>query len=286
MPKLMDNIIENVGGLKALDGVCRTSGGWVARATQRAGVKNTLSGTWLGHPLHPVLTDLPIGAWAMASVLDLTMGNSGARSARRLVGVGLVAALPTAAAGASDWSDTYGRTRRVGLVHALGNVTATALQAASWAARRRGQHRAGMALSGVGLGITTCSAYLGGYLSFVRGVGVNRTAFQETVTDWTEVAALSALSGGKPLRVTLGGVPVVLVRYQGTLYALSATCTHAGGPLAEGKVIDDGCIRCPWHGSVFRLADGEVVRGPATVDEPRWEVKVAGDRVYLRTATP
>jgi nitrite reductase/ring-hydroxylating ferredoxin subunit/uncharacterized membrane protein len=283
MPKAIEDIIEGVEDLEALDGLCDTVAGWVARATSRDVVKSSLSGTWLSHPLHPVLTDLPIGAWVMASALDLTAGGSGAASARRLVGLGLVATLPTAVAGAADWSDTYGGTRRVGLVHALGNVAATVLQAASWVARRRGRHRAGAALGCAGLGLTVGAAYLGGHLSYVRGVGVDHTAFQETVTDWTEVAALSALSDGVPLRVTAGGVPVMLVRHAGQLYALSATCTHAGGPLDEGAVLDDGCVRCPWHGSVFRLADGAAVRGPATVDEPRWDVRTDGDRVYVRT---
>ncbi|MEU6282796.1 Rieske 2Fe-2S domain-containing protein [Streptomyces sp. NPDC047028] len=284
MPKAIEDIIEGVENLNALDGLCDTAAGWVARATSRDAVKNALSGTWLSHPLHPVLTDLPIGAWVMASALDLTAGGSGAASARRLVGLGLVATVPAAVAGAADWSDTYGGTRRVGLVHALGNVVATTLQAASWAARRRGRHRAGAALGCAGLGLTVCAAYLGGHLSYVRGVGVDHTAFQETVTDWTEVAALSALTDGVPLRVTAGGVPVMLVRHAGELYALSATCTHAGGPLDEGAVLDDGCVRCPWHGSVFRLADGAAVRGPATVDEPRWDVRTDGDRVYVRSA--
>ncbi|AVH54932.1 MULTISPECIES: Rieske 2Fe-2S domain-containing protein [Streptomyces] len=285
MPQQIEDVIERIGGLKALDGISGTAGGWVQRATRSGAVKNALSGTWLGHPLHPVLSDLPIGAWIMASTLDVTAGRTGATSARRLVGVGLIATLPTAAAGASDWSDAYGATQRVGFVHAVSNAAATALQAASWVARRRGRHRTGVALSGVGLGITVCAAYLGGYLTLVRGMGVNHTAFQEPVTDWTDVAALSALGDGKPLRVTPGGVPVVLVRHEGAVYALSATCTHAGGPLDEGKVAHDGCLICPWHGSVFRLEDGKAMRGPASVDEPSWEVKVDDGRIYVRSAT-
>ena len=281
---MWQKLTEEVEGLHALDGVSHKVAGWVARATHPDVIKNALSGTWLGHPVHPMLTDLPIGAWAMASALDVTAGRAGATSARRLVGIGLIATLPAAATGASDWSETYGATQRIGLVHALCNVTASAVQAASWFARRRGRHGLGMALSGAGLGITAGAAYLGGHLSLARGVGVNHTAFQQTVTDWTDVAATSALRDGEPFRVTAGGVPVVLVRQDGTLYALSATCTHAGGPLDEGEVVADGCIRCPWHGSVFRLSDGKVARGPATFDEPRWEVKADGGRIYVREA--
>ncbi len=283
---MLRKLIKSIEDLNALDDVSGRLAGWVQQATRREAVENALSGTWLGHQLHPVLTDLPIGAWAMASALDLTAGRSGATAARRLVGIGLVAALPTAATGASDWSTTMGATQRVGVVHALANLSATLLQAASWMARRRGRRVTGMALSGAGLGISAGAAYLGGHLTLVRGIGVNHTAFETDVTAWTDVAALSAVSDGKPVRVTADGVPVVLVHHQGSIYALSADCVHAGGPLDQGTVLPDGCLRCPWHGSVFRLADGRVIHGPAATDEPSWQVKVDGGRVLVRSATP
>ncbi|WP_330460662.1 Rieske 2Fe-2S domain-containing protein [Streptomyces sp. NBC_00820] len=285
MRKLIEGVIDDIGEMSSLDGVCSKTAGWVTRATKGDFVKNALSGTWLGHPLHPVLSDLPVGAWAMASALDVTAGRGGAKAARRLVGLGLLSAVPTAAAGWSDWADTYGPPQRVGYAHALGNAAGVALQAASWVARARGRRGAGVMLSGVGLGVTVCAAYLGGHLSFVRGIGVNHTAFQEPATKWTDVASLSVLSEDKLVRVTVEGVPVVLVRHDGQVYALSATCTHAGGPLDEGKIVGDGCIECPWHGSVFRLADGEAVRGPASVDEPPWDVKIDSGRVLVRPAT-
>ncbi|MFI5797826.1 Rieske 2Fe-2S domain-containing protein [Streptomyces sp. NPDC051677] len=280
----MRNFVKQVEDLEALDGACATVAGRVARVTGSRAVKNALSGSWLGHPLHPALSDVPIGAWGIASLMDMVAGAHGARAARGLVGLGLAAAVPTAAAGASDWSDTYGAAQRVGLVHGACNGTATVLQAASWLARRRGRRGAGAMLSGMGLGLTLSAAYLGGHLTYVRGVGVNHTAFQETVTAWTDVAAESDLADELPLRVTADGVPVVLVRHDGRLYALSATCTHAGGPLDEGG-LDDGCLRCPWHGSTFRLADGEVVRGPASVAQPLWDVKVEDGRVHVRSRT-
>ncbi|MEU4571363.1 Rieske 2Fe-2S domain-containing protein [Nonomuraea sp. ATR24] len=276
---------KKVEDWSALDGASNKLAGLVGRLTRPDAIKNALSGTWLGHSLHPVLTDLPIGAWTMASFLDVAGGEAGAESARRLVGVGLIATVPAAAAGASDWSETYGPEQRTGLVHALCNVTATALQAASWVARGRGQRRAGMLLSGAGLAMTSIGAYLGGRLSFVQGVGVNHTAFQQPVTDWTDVAAVAEVSDGRAHRVTADGVAVLLVQHDGTLHALSATCTHAGGPLDEGTIVGDGCIRCPWHGSTFRLADGKVVRGPATVEEPRWDVKIDNGRVLVRSTT-
>lgn len=274
-------LVKRVEELGSLDQVSRPTVAFVHRVTASDPVKNVLSGTWLGHQLHPVLTDLPIGAWTMATALDLTAGERADTAARRLVGLGVLTAAPAAAAGASDWSDTYGGEQRVGIVHALANSTGTLLQIGAWFARRRGHRATGVALSATGLGMTLGAAYLGGYLSFTRGVGVNHTAFQSTVTDWTDVAAVSALEDDKPLRVTAGGVPVMLVRHNGELRALSATCTHAGGPLDEGQLVD-GCVRCPWHSSTFRLDDGTVVRGPATADEPTWDIKVEDDRVLVR----
>lgn len=278
-------LTQRIADASALDRITDPLAKLVHRATGPTPIKNALSGTWLGHPLHPVLTDLPIGAWTMASVLDLTAGESGAAAAQHLVGIGVLTALPTAAAGASDWSETYGPEQRVGTVHALANLIATLLQALSWGARRNGQHRTGVALSGAALGFASGGAYLGGHLSFVRGVGVNHTAFQPEIKKWTDVAALSDLNVDVPMRVKAKNVPVVLVRRDETVYALSATCVHAGGPLDEGELVDGNCLRCPWHASTFRLEDGAVVRGPATIDQPSWEVKIEDGRILVRSSS-
>ncbi|MGH9116083.1 MAG: Rieske 2Fe-2S domain-containing protein [Acidimicrobiales bacterium] len=275
-------VVKRIEDLDALDHLARPLAGAAGRATRPDPVKSALSGTWWGHQLHPMLTDLPIGAWVMAGALDYTGGRRASKAARRLVGLGVLAALPAAASGASDWSETYAAEQRVGLVHALSNLTGTVLQTASWVARRRGRRLTGMALSTAGLGLTLGAGYLGGHLSFVLGVGVNHTAFDATIADWTDVAALSELAPDKPVRVTPGGVPVMLVRLDGDVHALSATCVHAGGPLDEGEILD-GCIRCPWHSSRFRVTDGKVVRGPAAMDQPRWEVRVQDDRVLVRS---
>lgn len=274
--------IEDQKGLDAFSGPLANLAG---RATRPDAVKNALSGTWVGHQLHPMLTDLPIGAWVMAAALDWTVGRSGAKAARRLVGLGVLASVPAAVTGASDWSETYAAEQRVGVVHAASNVAGVLVQSASWMARRRGHRLSGMALSGVGLGITLGAAYLGGHLSFIRGVGVNHTAFDNTVADWTEAASLAEVAADKPMRVTPGGVPVMLVQHDGYIHALSATCVHAGGPLDEGEIVD-GSIRCPWHSSRFELDSGRVVRGPAPSDQPAWEARVEGDRVYVRSRAP
>lgn len=282
---LQQELVKQIEDLEQLDDLSRPLADLAGRATRSDPVKNLLSGTWVGHQLHPMLTDVPIGAWVMAAALDWTAPKSGARAARRLIGLGILAAIPTAATGASDWSETYAAEQRVGIVHALANSAGLLAQSASWVARRRGRRLTGMALSTAGLGITLGAAYLGGHLSFIRGVGVNHTAFDEAVSDWTDVADISELATDKPVRVEPGGVPVVLVQHDGQVAALSATCVHAGGPLDEGEVAD-GCIRCPWHASRFELSNGKVVRGPAASDQPSWHVRVEGGRVQVRSSTP
>ncbi|MGN6200420.1 Rieske 2Fe-2S domain-containing protein [Humibacter sp.] len=266
----------------ALDAVADPLSGLVLKVTKRKTIKNLLSGTWLGHTLHPMLTDVPIGFWSAAMLLDVTAGERGARAARRMVGLGVLGAIPTAIAGASDWADTHGPTKRVGLVHALLNDVALTLQIVSWLSRRGGNRGRGVGLSLAASGLMVVSAYLGGHLSLVRGVGINHTAFQGSEAEWTDVAAESDVTEAKPLRATAGGVPVMLVKQDGVVRALSATCTHAGGPLDEGTLVD-GCVKCPWHGSEFRLDDGTVERGPASVPEPVWDVRVAGGRVSVRS---
>ena len=277
-----ERLITAIEGDKRLDAVSNPLAGWVKKLTARTAIKNLLSGTWLGHQLHPMLTDLPIGAWVAASVVDVTAGERGADAAQKLVGFGVLSAVPTAAAGASDWADLYGPTQRTGLVHGIVNAAGTVLQLSSWLARRRGARAVGVTLSLVGLSLTLGSAYLGGHLTLIRGVGVNHTAFQGGTTKWTDVAAASDLADRTPVRVMAGKVPVVLVRATGEIRALSATCTHEGGPLDEGTVDESGCITCPWHRSRFRLADGSVSRGPATAPEPTWDVKVEDERVWVK----
>lgn len=280
----MNAVVQSIERIEALDGLSAPLSEKIQTLTKPDVVKNVLSGTWLGHQLHPVLTDLPIGAWMMASALDCISGPEGAREARRLVGLGVLAAVPAAATGASDWSDTYGGSQRIGLVHALSNVTAAGLQGTSWVARSRGHRHLGIGLSATGLAVVSLASYLGGHLSYAMGVGVNHTAFQPDVEQWKDVAARADLSPGEPIRVKAGGVPVMLVEYESSIYALSATCVHAGGPLDEGELLADGCIRCPWHASTFQLSDGAVVRGPASMDQPSWEVKVENERVFVRSA--
>lgn len=218
-------------------------------------VNDLLSGTWLGHALHPLLTDLPIGFWTSAWVLDLVGNRSMRPAAQRLVALGVLSAVPTAASGLVDWADTAGKPRRTGVVHAVANSIALACYALSWRARRHGRHAAGVALGMVGAGAATVGGALGGHLAFALGVGVDNTVFDDHPDGWFPP-----------------GDDVLVVGDD----AIANRCTHRGGPLRAGT-IEDGCVTCPWHASRFRLSDGEIVDGPATRPQPVFETRRTGN---------
>jgi nitrite reductase/ring-hydroxylating ferredoxin subunit len=280
---ILRQTIRRLERLEALDKVARPLARTVGRAVRPRVVRNLLSGTDLGHPLHPMLTDLPIGAWVMSALLD-AVGGPAEGAADLLVTAGVVAAVPTAAAGLNDWSDTVGPEARVGLVHATVNTTALSLYLASAVARARGRRRGGKALGLAGLGVLLGGAYLGGHLSFGMGVDVNRTAWEQRPDQWTPVLADTELADGEHRKADAGGVPVLLYRTEGTVYALDSTCTHMGGPLEEGA-ISDGCVTCPWHGSTFRFADGSIVCGPASTPEPCYQTRIQDGRIEVRAFT-
>src|ERR671936_1184885 len=179
-PLARETIAERIEQFDALDPVAEPlQKGVRALVPQESEFKDLLSGTWLGHPLHPPLTDVVVGAWTSALLLDLLGGERSEEAADRLVAAGIVAAVPTAAAGLADWAELRGGSRRVGSVHALGNTTALLLHTLSWLARRRGDRNRGVTLSALGYAVATFSAWLGGHLSFAQGVGVNQTAFED-----------------------------------------------------------------------------------------------------------
>jgi nitrite reductase/ring-hydroxylating ferredoxin subunit len=276
--------VRRIERLEALDKVAKPLAGTVGRAVRPRVVRNLLSGTYLGEPQHPVLTDLPIGAWVMSALLDAVGGPAAEAAADLLVAAGVVAAVPTVAAGLNDWSDTAGPETRVGLVHATLNTTALSLYLASLIARARGRRRSGKALGLAGLGVLTGGAYLGGHLSFVMGVDVNRTAWEQRPDQWTPVLADTELADGTLRNADAAGAAVLLYRTAGTVYALASTCSHMGGPLEEGT-ISDGCVTCPWHGSTFRFADGTIVRGPASTPQPCYQTRIQDGRIEVRAFT-
>jgi nitrite reductase/ring-hydroxylating ferredoxin subunit/uncharacterized membrane protein len=280
---LLESAMKRLERAAALDELAGKLADVVGTATRPRPVKNALSGTWLGHRLHPALIPIPIGFWSGALLFDLVATRRARWAADVLVGAGVAAAVPTAAAGLSDWADAEPEARRVGLVHAGVNTLALACYSASLVARLVGGRKAGFGLSLAGAAAMGAGGYLGGHLAYVQAVGVERRRFAGGPAEWTAVLDEAELAEGRPRVVEAGGAEVLLYREGGRLYALWATCTHEGGPLAEGDFAD-GCVRCPWHGSTFRLADGKVVRGPAAASQPVYEVRLADGKVEVRAA--
>jgi nitrite reductase/ring-hydroxylating ferredoxin subunit len=244
-------------------------------------VRDVLDGVWLGNPLHPALTDVPIGAWTAAFALDFVRSEA----ADGALAVGILGAVPAALTGLNDWSHLKDDAKRIGTVHALINTAGLTLNVLSLAARRGGHRGLGRMLSTVAYGGVLVSAHLGGHLSFGLGVRVNRTAFESLRDRYAPVCEESELNGGKLVGVELEGESVVVSRSEesGEVCAISATCSHLGGPLDEGKR-DGDTVVCPWHGSRFDLCSGEVRGGPAVYPQPRYEARVRAGKVEIRAA--
>ena len=276
--------VERIAGLDPLDEPAKLIGKTVRDTVPAGPVKDALSGRWLGHALHPLLTDLPIGTWTSAVMLDWLGGKRSGPAADRLIALGIAFTAPAVATGVTDWADSEAaddHVRRVGFVHAAANVGATTLFGASLAARRSGARGTGKLLALAGAGVIVASGYLGGDLSFAKGVGVDQTAFEEPPEDWTPALRDSDLPEGESRYAEAAGVGVLVARHGGTVYALSNRCSHRGGPLDEGE-LSDGCVTCPLHGSIFRLADGGVERGPAPYPQPAWQVRVRDGVIELK----
>jgi len=245
--------------------------------------KDVLSGTWLQHPVHPPLTDVVIGAWVSGLSVDVLGGRQASDASRRLVGLGILAALPTAATGASDWSDLIGKDRRLGSIHAVANSTALAVQTLSWLERRRGHRGRGVALSVMAVGVSSAAAWIGGHLSFGRAVGVNHTAVEDGPEEWTPVLDSAELADGALIAGrTSDGFGVLLVRRGPAIHAMADRCAHMGCPLHDGE-LDGNIVRCGCHGSEFTL-DGALVHGPATNGQPRFEARISAGTVEVRKA--
>lgn len=247
---------------------------------------DVLHGTWLGHPLHPALTDIPVGCWTASVVLD------GASALRREAGdrpaaadavsaIGVVGALAAAAAGAADWSKSGSVGRRVGLVHAALNLGATGLAAAGLLARGRRARLLRLA----SLMVASGGAWLGGKLVYGERLGVDHTAWQGGPREWTDVLAAGDLPEQRLVRAEVGRSPVVLLRRGEEVLAIGETCSHLGGPLSEGQFEGD-VVTCPWHGSRFSLRDGSVRHGPATLPQPCLEARIREGRVEVREPLP
>ena len=244
-------------------------------------VRDFLDGVWFGNPLHPALTDVPLGAWTAAFALDLV----GSEAADGALTVGILGAVPAALTGLNDWSHLKDDARRIGIVHALVNTAGLTLNVLSLAARRGGMRNVGRLLSMTAYGGALFSAHLGGHLSFGLGVRVNRTAFESPRERFAPVCAEEELNGGKLVGVELEGASVVVSRSEesGEVCAIAATCSHLGGPLDQGDREGD-TVTCPWHGSRFDLCTGEVQGGPAVYPQPRYEARLRSGKVEIRIA--
>ena len=242
-------------------------------------VKDVLNGTWLGHPLHPAVTDVPIGAFAVALVLDVAGQGQAAFLAMM---VGQVTFLAASFTGLADYSDADGSARTRATVHGTLMVVAGALTAVSLVLRNGGsaEGTAPTVLLVVSLLIMTAGAYVGGDVVFALGNMVSRHAFRGAGTKWIRLETgdmpdLATLPEATPRKVRAGINDLVVVRFGDTIHALHAVCAHAGGPLDQGIVTPDGCLECPWHGARYRLADGALRRGPSVYDQPAYEIRAA-----------
>jgi nitrite reductase/ring-hydroxylating ferredoxin subunit/uncharacterized membrane protein len=278
---MISRVLGPIERLEVLDKLADPLAGGIARLLPAGPVKDALSGTRLGHPVHPVLTDVAIGSWTSSVFLDIIGGESSRDASDALLALGVAAAVPSAVTGLSDWADTWGKARRLGVVHAALNVGALLCFGGSLVARRRDARGAGRLLSLAGAGIMTAGAYLGGHLSFRKGVGVDETAFDEGPADWKRVMGVADLAQATPTTVQVDGVTLLLYRRGEDIRAIANRCSHRGGPLDEGTC-DGETVTCPWHGSIFRMRDGAIVRGPAVAKQPAYDVRVVQGAVEVR----
>jgi nitrite reductase/ring-hydroxylating ferredoxin subunit/uncharacterized membrane protein len=246
-------------------------------------------GRWAGHPLHPALSDLPIGLWTSVTVLDLADRSPdpprGLDAAGVLSAAGCLASVATAVTGLTDWTVSEEQDRRIGLFHGLLNTAALGLQGVSLGARLTGHRGSARALAAASLAVTAGAGYLGGHLVFSRGVMVSRVAWATGPRRWARALQEADLPDDSPTAAQAEGRQILLYRHRGTLYALDNTCSHAGGLLSRGTV-DGLTVTCPLHGARFGLADGCVRRGPASQPQPVLPTRIRNGWIEVRGSQP
>jgi nitrite reductase/ring-hydroxylating ferredoxin subunit/uncharacterized membrane protein len=256
---------------------------------RHAPLRSALNGTWAGHPIHAMLTDVPIDARTAGCVLDLLDALRLNRTLRPVAhlahAIGLIGALGAAVCGIADWSYTMDRPKRVGFVHGAANVLIAGIFGGSLLARAKGKRVTGVLLPSLGWDLLLGSGWLGGELVYRFGIGVDHTAFQAGPTGWVDALGEAELAERQLRRVEAQGVPILIVRHQGHVHAMGDTCTHLGRSLAEGELQRD-LVVCPCHGSGFRVADGQVLQGPAAVAQPAFQIRVRGGRIEVRRGRP
>ena len=247
--------------------------------------RNFLNGTWLGEPLHVVLTDVPIGAWTVAmafDALDLILDRREfARGCETSIGIGLLAATGAAITGMTDWSDVDPPARRLGMIHGLLNLGGAALFGTSLLLRKKKSRGAGRFLSILGYAVMSYAAHLGGKLVYEHRVGVDRTDGEVFPDDFVAVLPENSLMDSQLTRVMYRDTPILVVRHGDRVFAIAETCSHFSGPLSEGKLEGDTVV-CPYHSSRFALEDGRVLDGPAVHAQPCLQVRVQNGQVEVR----
>jgi nitrite reductase/ring-hydroxylating ferredoxin subunit/uncharacterized membrane protein len=273
--------LENAGHLDPVVSAVRKV---VRAAIRKQSVRDALHGVWLGHPLHPALTDIPIGTWTAAAILDVIPGTGAASST--LIAAGCVGYVPTILAGWTDWSDLHEQQQRVGLVHAAAGAAAFSCYVASLSARASGNTLRGKAWAYTGFALVSVTGYLGGHLAYRQAAGVNHVEAVQHVfpQGWHSIGRLDELPDAELAQRSVDGIGLVVVRRGGHVDVLADACSHLSAPLSEGTFMAEdgqGCVVCPWHGSTFRLSDGGVIHGPATAPMPRFETRIVDGNVEV-----
>ncbi len=255
-------------------------------------LQNLMHGTTvLGHPLHPAVTDLPIGAWTVGVVLDYLaiFGHFVTPEAGDIaLLIGVITAVLAIATGYTDFHETIGHERRLALTHGLTMSLVAVVEIVSVFLRwlgGTGAHPAAVGLATAGLFLALLGGYIGGHVVYSLGTVVNRNAFYNGAEDFVDVGASGDFPEAALRRVMVEDLPALVIRQQGTLCAIGAVCSHAGGPLDEGT-LENGRVTCPWHGSIFDVCTGAVKGGPATFDQPQLVVREDGGRVAVKPAVP
>ena len=290
----IDRFIRDQGWLDSFGSLIQTVVGGAYGALGAPGrfLKDLAHGTNpLGHPLHPAVTDIPLGAWTVAVAADLihyAVPSLPTAVGDVALGFGLVGALGSAITGYTDHHETFGHERRVATLHGLVMTVVVVIMLVSLGVRWKGgadMHGLAVGLAAAGLLIGLFGAYLGGHLTFAIGTMVNRNAFAEGPEEFIEVGAASAVPEGALKLMQAGPMPVLVTRVEGELYAIANTCSHAGGPLDEGT-LDGDVVTCPWHGSRFCVRDGRVEGGPATFPQPQLAVRERDGKLEVKLAQP
>jgi nitrite reductase/ring-hydroxylating ferredoxin subunit/uncharacterized membrane protein len=285
---LMQRIVE---ALPFLDRVSDAVQPEVQKAVDAGGTtaRNLLDGVWFEAPLHPVMTDVPIGAWTTALVfdgLDLATGKKPLQhAADASLLFGTLGAFGAAATGLSDWRYLSGGSRRMGVAHGLLNTIGLALSIVSLLQRATGRRNAARLTFLTGYSINGMAAHLGGELSYHYGLRVDRNVFEEPgPDDFTPVLNEKDLGPDDLRRVEVEGVGVLLSRSSdGEICAIAATCNHFSGPLEQGERVDDTVI-CPLHRSRFDLCSGQAIDGPAVFPQSRYETRTKDGKIEVKAA--